>query len=431
MKPTPPTELAAACFVAAVSLVAAGCKPPPTMGHGSGPGSISMGGGSNIADDSLIVRSNPSLGGSPPPAIAKPGLRLTYRWGAATIPGEGTDFQEDPQGGWVDKNGKHYAPLDNKGGSGGGGYAETIVVGMDDEVAALSTNSYGFVVSDVPKFLMRIPAGGQAGFAGGAWASPDLLNQLQTNMGPSLDIMNMPYDSPNGKVEAVWIKTKGTQSYECSVYDKSTGLMIHDGSAGTSAVSPVHAQGESNTGNLMLTDTTLLKVDTINVPWAQDPAPDWTRNVHSLAYEGVSHMAAGMDIPSSVKYSVEVVKQDHGCTLFKGTQSVVVGNSNMPIVTPSMFVTGPYDFAPVWIPPSGLARLQQGQVLDTNTITQVTTKVIGHQRGQKGDMVVIEQANGAGGVDRAYDANTGLMVEFRVVDNSIHSDATLQLVSQS
>ena len=71
------------------------------------------------------------------------GMVITYTWYSAVAPGNGSDYQEDANGDWVNSaTGQHYTRSTQHGTS-GSGWNQTTIAGIEKDRVVIATQSFG------------------------------------------------------------------------------------------------------------------------------------------------------------------------------------------------------------------------------------------------------------------------------------------------
>ncbi|MEX2214222.1 MAG: hypothetical protein WD768_08850 [Phycisphaeraceae bacterium] len=243
-----------------------------------------------VPDPSAAAKLLPNAEKVGPPPVAKPGTRLVYFGGSATIPGVRAKLVPDENGNWVNKTtGQKYAESDVRG-SGGVGYSVVRIGHIDKEVAQLTSSSY--LLNPLDNTVSATGTVGlvsNAGAAGDYWIHPDLLKEVKDLRQNGIFVGRMPYVVMNRKYNAIRFQTDTESGHTTYVFDLDSGLMIFHGSSviGGGVVTPgVNGQAGAGAGNTYLTHGFLVEVKQIDVPWQGKPVPEWAAKFNQLQYNG-------------------------------------------------------------------------------------------------------------------------------------------------
>lgn len=424
--------------VAASFFAAFGCKPPPTMGHFGVMGTGGPNLASNAADASLVLLMNPGAAGSPPPDSIKVGTRLTYYTATASIAGDGHWYVEvpkdDPDYDFENKaTGQHYKDQGQKPSGGSSeSFTEYNVVYMDNDTCVMELTAWG-IMNGTVKLFFRTDMVGLPGFGGGLWARPDVLAQLPEINNDDQKILRGPYKLDGQSVDAVWLSANSGTGNNYTVYDRNTGMMVRWGSGADGTPGGLHAEGEVQTGGRFLAISTFKAARQTSAPWFGDQPPAWVQSINGMDFQGTTtvQIPGSMAVPLGVSMKYSLAERHTGWLKFK-IEMTQKGMQGMPDqTTPGEVVYGSAMMDPLWIQPSTLASLQQGQQVDNDPITQMTTSVKGHQQGPKGDMVVIAESGANGELDYGYDVQSGMLVYMRNEDKAMYMTTELTLAGTS
>jgi len=355
------------------------------------------------------------------------GLVLTFTWYAGVAPGNGTDWQEDPNGNWVDpRTGQHLRGVQQHGTSGSGWKQGTITCIEADKAAVTVTN---FADDRAQGNYQPVPQSvGESAFApvadpGEYWMDPNKLASLHTIASQNILVTHIPWKAGDHTVNATRVQVIKDGSYDDHIYDPKTGLCLHF--AGSHRGAPPKYVGP---GDMGLGDTTLSRGDfigarDISVPWAREAMPDAVASLRELHYRGPIIFHGSLPSPNSVNFEdMNVLNHGRGWVELASTR----GSQNQRLQTPpvrSKQAFGRSQFGGLWVGPHAVASLKQGQVLDEDPITKIRTYV-----GKVDERsVVIVSRNGSGEIDNEYDARTGLRIGNSFYDILSQQQWTLRL----
>ncbi len=361
------------------------------------------------------------------PSWVKPGMRLTYYAASATVAGEGKDWKFDPHGDWKSDDGRRWSPEDKASGA-GQGYTQLDIVGM----------SHGRAYTDMTQFLMPGMNGtpiamahiGMPPFRGETtefWVNPSILRNMKSRNTSWCKVEHAPYDLGGKKYNAVWIEDSTNKTSELHVYDESTGVLLHFNSMGVGRNSPIIADNEAyNTPSVTLNEGTLVQMRMVPIPWNHPLSTQWFSHAGGLTYRGkiyVQVAGSPYSLPMSTAFRLKSEGGGGNWGIFN-TSAVTGMAGSLPQTGTEM--CGAYQYGGVWAPPLGLAKLTNGETLDHDPITGVTTMVSGKSDG--GKVVWLQMGNQAQILKFGYDISTGVLV---AEENVMHMpQATMKTVLQ-
>ncbi len=416
IKPPPSSLL---CLLVAPLSLNLGCSAPPLQ----------------VGKMGLSVNGGPGLGGSDAsaPSGIQAGTRISYWSLGGRIAGRGYNWQPTEQGGWVDPTtGQHYSP-EMKEGTGSSTIIEYTVVGMDDKQAIVSQVNY-VNRQGASKYINRSLVVGPKSMPGGLWSTPALLAGLSPSSDPKFRVSRIKWNLNGKEVDAVMTSSPSGQGSQFFVYELATGLMLRYGSAGVVGSNGVAAPGEENTPSVDTLQNALLGTRQMPMPWAGDPDPACAASFHEMDFEGQSKTTTGggrvFTAQLSVKYTLGAMGKGWvACDVSRTQGGIVPGVT--PITQQSKMATGSVSPNPLWINPSTLAKLEVGQVLDTDPYTKVVTKVGEKTNGPKGPMITIVMDGGLDASSFGYDMQTGMLVSMHSIDKEFGTEDILSLQSNS
>ena len=316
-----------------------------------------------------------------PPAI-KPGMRITYYGGSASIPGSYKQTVYDPNGNeWKNTNTGQTLPWKNVDvpSASGDGYRVIRVNHIDDKIAVVSASDY---LHD-PLAKRMLPVGGfgvatNAGCAADFWVHPKVLKAIEPKNDDGVVIMPMKLQMGQKKFDGLRFQVSGDKSYTMKVYDLETGLLLlHAARAEGSAIPTpgIVRQLPPSAAPTILSAGYPAALTYVDLPWKDAPVPDWVGNFRSLSYQGaytssltgVGSMTKQFQLTMTVKQRGQKwVRLDAKSAYF--FQGVPAGGAQQPTVYGSASVGG------LWIAPKVLAKLRKGQEIESNKLTH--TKLI-------------------------------------------------------
>lgn len=393
---------------------------PAQVGPGPGPAPLPVqpagpeGPAPQVPDPSGFIHQYPAAVNSGAPPIIRPGTRLVFYGASASIPGSYQQLVQDDNGNWVnDKTGKKYAVRDMPG-TAGMGYSMVRVGYTDRHAVAISASDY---LLDPTTNIVSYTGGGgmvsNAGCASDYWVHPEVLKKVQQMNQDGVRIVRMPYAINNKRYNAIRFQVENAQGYQAYVYDLDTGLMIFHGSRtqGSRVLTPPIGttpgqQAGTGAGYTMLVNGWIMEVEQVNVPWANDPMPEWVKQFKQLQYQGVQRTAMPNMMPfdRQMQININVAARGAGWVRYRGAMTVVA-QGFPPEQGQTDGACGNASIGGLWIPPQGLARLKQGQVLDSSNVLQIKVVVSSVNQGQ----VTISEIGNQHRSDLTYNANSGVL----------------------
>lgn len=358
--------------------------------------------GSDAQDISGLI---PGLQSLQAPEWVRGGARLSYYSATATIPSAYESFVPDEKGDWVGvKSGKRYR-REEIFGAAGHGVTQVDVLSVGSQVAMLKVRGWLYTVYNGPLVPIKqavsisLPAGGDW------YMHPVALANLNERRGGGVTILRMPYKIGSVTYDAIRIQQDDDRSSFVHIYDLSDGKLL----AAFSSVSS--ADGKITT----LAEAILIGIRQMNLPWLDQDLPSWVKAGTLLRYEGTKSyeaIRAGTIMPASV--SIEVRIDDATSRCYTYTQSASMYVPGFPTqYSQERLAGGIGEPGGLALPPTSLASLRSGQVIDSDPVTGVTTRVVDITSGYAGrDIVVIVSSNDAYSAELSYDASKGSLVSF-------------------
>lgn len=354
-----------------------------------------------VRDGRPVIEAPGEALGAPPPWL-RPGEKLTYYVLTGGIAGPNTDPEESL--------------------GGGTGYMELQVVAVEGGRAMLSVRSLGTADPGGPAMPLTTNGEVVAVGANDYWVDPDQLRLVQEENDEGWTVMRVIYRLDGREYNAIqFVSERGRDerlSRTSRVFDEASGVLLY-----SSASTPTRRGRQ-------FTQLTLKGRRTLNLPWLDDPPPDWLATIERVTYEGRSTVLVQIpDVPPmavGMRASVEVT--DRGHTYTRGNVNVTRGRAIGSPETGSVSdVSGIGQIGGFWVPPAGLQELRRNQVLDEDPITRFRWTV----SSTAGGIVTLTEEGPRHRTDVAYDARTGLMQSVRREERSVATTITeLQLSGQ-
>jgi hypothetical protein len=356
------------------------------------------------------------------------GLVLTFTWYAAVAAGNGSDYEEDGHGGWIDpRTGRRLSRSDQRGTS-GSGWNQITVACIDGEKVVLSLSSFanaGALGNNQP-----VPQqGGSSAVAqvadpGDYWMDPNKLASLHTVPAQHILVTHVPWKAGDHATDAIRVQIVKEGSYDDHVYDAKTGLCLHFAGSFRGAPPKYVGPGDMGQGNTTLTHGDFVGARDLSVPWAREAVPGWVPGLRVLHYRGPIISRGPLPSTNSLFFvDLEVLAQGRGWVQLASVAGTRMhGAPNTPPAKAEI-AFGRSQFGGLWAGPAALAKLQRGQVLDEDPVTRMQTVVA------KADdkSIVIASRNAAGEIDNEYDGHTGMLVATSFYDVLSKQQWTLRL----
>jgi len=377
----------------------------------------------DVAPNTDAMLLMPELKNAPAPAFVKPGVQLTYLGGSATIPGSHIVLVPGANGALSNKaTGEPFSVEDNTGAGGMGLTQLTVIATHRDAVAAqtvsflLNNGGQGPLTTVTESGITTTP-----GAVGDLWINPDVLRKYADLQGQGILSFKTRYKAAGREFNALWRTVSGENSSTTYVYDLDSGLLLHNAMCATTAASNAMINGtlQSTGGGTSLSQATLIAVRQVQSPW-KPRLPRVLDGVRRLRYEGSQQVTlpdGNVIGGGTLRVQLSITGRAEDFVQIHREGATIIGN--VPIPFSGDLVGGPVQITPVAVDPADLARLQQGQVLDTDPATKMVSTVSFVGRSRMGDVLVVTTA--APGprqqrVDTVYDRSTGLMVGSAITD---------------
>ncbi len=429
MKTIPAISVAALTLGAFLATTVVGCKPPPRLGGGT----IGMApGGGGSSDASPITQAMPEAANTSAPNDIQPGTRLVYYTTTASFDGNGSTWEEDPNGQFIHpKTGKRIRQIKQRGYTGASaGYNVYEVVALDGGTAAIATSTYGILDNVAPRTINFSGTVAPSSSGGGLWANPDILQRIPDRSGEDR-IVHMPYKLGERNLDALWIDSR-IAGHELHVYDMVSGVMIHLASSGSGSDPELRFPSDGTTPTTMMADSTIANIRKIVTPWAGDAAPEWAQNLKKLEFTGNEVLGlpgAPQNIVVAVSMRMTVQNRGNGWIMVTVENHRDGGPGGHNSDSTNNLVTGNSNLNPLWIGTSTLAGLRQGQAIDHDELLKVDTVVGPTENLNRGPAIAISRISPIEQHDWFYDLKTGMLVQIRVTNRSTYVTTTESLAN--
>jgi hypothetical protein len=404
---------------------------------------VAMAGGARGADY-VVTRNDgaialmPELKDAPAPTWLKPGMRFVIHQMSATIPTTGIVFVEDENGNWVEKDTGHRFAKTGNIGSGGHGYMQADIVAVMKDAVAVQVR--GLLINGFPNGLITPTTSGgyitTPSVLDYLYVNPDVLKKYLTLNGNGVTSVAMPYKTAGKTWNAVWQQITSQGGSTTTVFDTETGIILHVAVASSSPMKTVIVNGIATDtgGGTSLDQGTLLSVRQVHAPWTLGTLPAVLRNFHELVYRGIGRTFLDGVPPSLVEIHMRLVARGDDFVIARRTGTMFIGGNPLDLGTTNL-VSGPSQILPLAVDPSDLAKLQNGQVLDTDPATGAVISVTSVGAGPDGEAAVTltEQFPGANNMrsDFVYDKSSGLLVADDFTNPVLHQLTQLALSAKN
>ena len=380
------------------------------------------------ANDSPLLLSWPRLKEYPAPFWLREGVKITYYSAAASIPDTRHLYYRDDKGGWVDAQGNHYRREETSG-SAGHGYTEVTIAGLDNAGVALDIRSLGITNVNGPiRAIGSFAAVGRPATTGDWWMHPDFLATISDGETDGISVRRMPYIVRGVTYDAIRFQYDRPDAKRASVYDLATGILLYAGTAASGALSGSVTRDLGRGTQGILSQSTFVGYRELSFPWANDPPPAWVRTLRSVSFEGSEAviLPGSPVFPFAVSSVFRVSARGDRWVRYTASDTVASVPGLPPRVSEADRISGAAQFGGIWIPPAALARLRQGQLLDTDPITgsRITVAAV-----DASTVTLQEQASGFT-IDLRYDRSTGAMTDLRLNDRTLNQIVEMRRTRQ-
>lgn len=356
------------------------------------------------------------------------GLVLTFTWYQALAAGQGSTYEEDANGGWVDqRTGTRLSRSDQRGTS-GSGWTQVTIACIEGDRVVVATSSFG----NAGALGNNQPVPQQIGSStllpvadpGDYWMDPGKLASLHSYPSQHVLVTRVPWKTGDHATEAIRVQVVKPGSYSDHVYDARTGLCLHFASSMEGAPPKYVGPGDMGRGNTTLSRSDFVSARDLSLPWAGQAMPAWVSGLRALHYRGPIVSRGPLPSGNSVFFAdMELVARGRGWVQFSSTAGKQIQGA--PAIPPGKgeITFGRNQLGGLWIVADALANLRNGQVLDEDPVTRMQTSVT------KADnkSVVIASRNAAGEIDSEYDRATGMLIASSFFDVLSRQQSILRL----
>ncbi len=359
--------------------------------------------------------------------VLRPGTRVVWYGGAASIPGEREQIVPDANGEWENqRTGERYTSIETPGPA-GAGYVVMDILAMEpgNILVWMSTLLMNSGFGGAATFIDANGIAASTGNIADYWVSPAYLEGLGERNDAAMRILRMPYQLPDGQTfRAIRIQSQNAGGWNQNTYDLESGLSIATGS--TAEGSPTLLRGLGNTletgsGSTQLAFTRFASTRETALPGAGETFPDSMRSIRAISYSGSKTVTVAggepFSVPIAIRYDVVSVAD-----AYLNARMGIAGTAvSLERVIPAGVVGS------LWMNPRTLARYAPGETIDSDPVTGVQTVAL----GAEGDFATLALQTSLTRHAFTYDLRSGMLVRAELGQQSgIASDlVTVALAS--
>jgi hypothetical protein len=359
------------------------------------------------------------------PAWLHEGAMICSTWFAMAVD---SHLDKDPSGGWMDPaTGKHFSPTEGQGMT-AGGWSEALITCIDGDKVVLTTTGY----SDMHLLGPRdpVPQGSGLRFIAEInslddyWMLPPKLAAQKSDAALGKVVTAGPWTYGGKTTDAIRIITVRAGAYVDHVYDRSNGLCIHAATRGVTEPARIVQIGVSRQGMTNYSEWNAVSIRDVSIPWAGMPMPDAVQTLRELHFSGSASFPSKPFAarPTGLTLDLQVTGRGNGwLTVGSALTMQFPGGQAFP-PTRGISTYGHSQLHGLWIPPEGLAKLHEGQVIDEDPVTQMKTVVA----DANGATVTILSRSAGGELSAVYDRSTGLLQAITTFDGLTKQKSTLR-----
>lgn len=308
----------------------------------------------------------------PPPAWIEPGLRLTYTTLVGTLPDADLVYEADAGGLWVDEQGNHYRQVEVAA-QGAHGFLQADVVALTAAEVAVQLRFYLLEGVERDQPLQSLESGyiAAANTGGDLWIHPDALKKLVAEGAEGVLVTRFQHTIELATYDAVLLFAPRPSGKSVWIYDLASGVLLHSSDV-TKLGGQRNAAGvDMGAGGLQVRYTTFQASRTLVLPWAAR-AVDPPTSLEQLAYRGRFSVRQPGSVDTVVPFDLRFATAQRGPGFLVLTP-ILPGGVTLPGIERRL--VGAHQLAGPWMPPSALGTLKAGQVLDSDPLTLVVTRV--------------------------------------------------------
>ncbi|MBL9080001.1 MAG: PDZ domain-containing protein [Planctomycetes bacterium] len=343
------------------------------------------------------------------PAWLRTGARAIYFAGTATLPGVSTQLVPADDGSWVDGNGRRYRE-DAVPSTGGGGLNQYDFVHVAPDCIAANLTSLVYADAGL-QTVTRANVMAMVGDANGLadlWLPPAKLRAMAEQESPGQRVRRTRYPLLGRTFDAIVVQTRADSGYQRYTYDLDTGLMLvfSASSTGAAVLTPNGDRAQTGAGATTIATVMLRDLRQLNLPWADQRAPQWLQDGQRFVYTGTlrNSLAEGLP-PWRYEFTAAVQRRAGPAVLAQVTSSVDYGTGQAVPLEGSR-VYGPGTVGNLWLDPSKLQGLQAGTVIDRDPTTGWQIAFV----GSDGRHATIAEQGPLDQQSYTYDLQSGMLV---------------------
>lgn len=308
----------------------------------------------------------PELAELPAPAWLKEGLRVSYYGQSATI---GVD------------------------GSGGAGYLQHDVVAMEPALVVVSSALYldtggGQVL---PSALFG--AAFRPGY-GDWWLNPAVLDDAEEVANEDLAVVRMPATIAGEAYQAIRFEYRSGDSVSVWMFEEKSGLLLYS----RLTVGTVDDEQHSST------ETYLVNVRALNLPWQAKRAPGWVQRGGELEYDGVRSLTIAGEPSGQFSEAVSVAIES---ARPRWSRYAVASYFNGQPQGSSTRVCGIAQLSnALWLPAEALKASVRRPLIDRDPVTGIETYY-----SRSSGVVLIEEQGPLHYFASTFDGRTGRLLQ--------------------
>lgn len=366
------------------------------------------------------------------PGWLKPGIRLTYYQCSALIRGGFDELVRDQNGCFVHRrSGRRFDEIPQSGIS-AYTFLKLDVAAVRDNAVVLDEHAYTRPAPNA-LFLAPIVTGEivPPGRGGDTWIDPGILNIQRDAVNDTAAIYHQDYQVGHKTYHAIAFSVRSPTSWNYSIYDLETGLLLHSSTASLGGGHIVRdgqiiEQGNNDT---ILTQSTFVSLRQTHVPWADAHLPR-AADADRLNYQGARVISMG-GVTTTIPMVAELVPHDRSPDIVP--LKVTIGEYNLgpsapPLTSAFERVAAPNELMPPFIDPTELDKLQQGQEIDRDPETKYVETISFVGKSPRGrDVVALTESAGPQNpsTQYIYDKSSGIAIAFIATIPALHQQITL------
>jgi len=375
-----------------------------------------------VAQDAL-----PGINAAAAPPWLKPGVRLTYYQAASLVQGGFDELVRDEKGRIVNRNnGARYDEIRQQGGT-AYTFLKLDIAAVADNAVALDDHAYTLDINQ-QHFLAPVVCGEVVppGHGGDTWVDPRALAKQPDANTDAAMIYRQDYLLAGTTYHAIVFSLRTATSWNYSLYDLASGLLLHSATASLGGGHLVGNGGfiEQGSRDTILTRSTFVSIRQMHVPWANSHLPK-AADGDRFTYQGARTISFN-GVTTTIPLVLDLVPHDRMPDVVAMKASVseyAMGPNAAPLTSTFERVATPNEVLPIFIDPAELDKLQQGQEIDRDPETKYVVSVTFVGKSPHGrDVVAITESAGNENPSTqfVYDKANGIAIAFEVDIPALH-----------